>query len=48
MLAVLVGVQTLCVGVTAVLAYRSSKREPKMKVVTHKVTKFKHYKAGGF
>lgn len=46
----LVGIQTICVGVTAYLAYKSSTNYTvTLKLVSKdKATGFKHYKPGGF
>jgi hypothetical protein len=45
----LVGVQTICVGFTAYLAYKTSKKTVALKLVSKdKITGFKHYKPGGF
>jgi hypothetical protein len=45
----LVGVQTICVGVTAYLAYRTTRKTIPLKLISKdKITGFKHYKPGGF
>lgn len=48
-LTTMIGVQTLCVGITTFLAYKSTKRVSPIKLVSKdKRTGFKHYKTGGF
>lgn len=45
----LVGVQTVCVGITAYLAYKTTKKTVSLKLISKdKITGFKHYKPGGF
>lgn len=49
MITALVGIQTVCVGVTAYLTYRTTKRAMGVKLVEkNKRTGYRHYKAGGF
>jgi hypothetical protein len=45
----LVGIQTICVGITAFLTYRTTRRTVNLKLVNKdKKTGFKHFKPGGF
>ncbi|MBD1379187.1 hypothetical protein [Metabacillus arenae] len=47
MLTTLIGIQTICVGVSAYLAYKTTKKSTKVKLSSN-VKGFKYYKAGGF
>jgi hypothetical protein len=47
MLTTLVGVQTICIGVSAYLTYRNTKKQIKLKL-DPKTKGFKHYRTGGF
>lgn len=47
MLTTLIGIQTICVGVSAFLTYKTAKKSKKVKLLSN-VKGYKHYKAGGF
>lgn len=47
MITTLIGVQSICIGVSAYLAYKSQQKSTKLKRVKSEKG-FKHYKAGGF
>lgn len=46
MLSIFVGIQTVCIGVSSYLTYKSMKKSTKLTKV--KGEGFKYYKAGGF
>lgn len=49
MIATLVTIQAVCVGVSTYLAFKTSTRTDKMKLVKKdKATGFKHYRSGRF
>lgn len=47
LLSSLIGIQTVCVGVTAYLTYRMNNKSTKMKLVQNEKG-YKQYKVGGF
>ena len=47
MLTTFIGVQTICVGISAFLTYKSTRKAKTIKLVS-KEKGFKYYKAGGF
>lgn len=47
MITTLIGVQSICIGISAYLTHKSKQNSSKLKRV-RKEKSFKHYKAGGF
>lgn len=47
MITALIGIQTICIGASAYITYRTTKKKIKFKLV-EKSKGFKHYRAGGF
>lgn len=47
MIATLIGVQTICVGVTAYMAMKTTKKTVKLKLMNNEKG-YKYYKVGGF
>lgn len=47
-LTTLIGVQTICMGVSTYYAFKLTKRTAKLSLVKKEKNGFKHYKVGGF
>jgi hypothetical protein len=49
MIGIMVGIQTICVGFTTYLTFKSAKRSVELKLVNKdKTSGFKHFKTGRF
>ncbi|WP_299831304.1 hypothetical protein [uncultured Metabacillus sp.] len=47
MITTLIGIQTVCIGVSAYLTYKTRKKSTKVKLTSNDKG-YKYYKAGGF